>query len=940
MRSFHVVAALLLLPHALPAANLTAGAWTLEYDHGRIGELRWQERPIWSGVTLGGYSSDYRATRYVLMGAPAEVRRDGETTTVQLSLAKPGHLTGSLQVRLTAGSVELELAGTSHSAGPVEFGIVLPPAGWARADGSLTVQRGPREHELSALPFGSLPVGTGWSVEQPASSSRWALQATAGSWMLQDKRREQPPALRLISVLRSTAEAPLGATARLELTPYDAATAAARRPRLEQRSRWVDRVDLPNASFETGAAPWAVPGNGAVEAGGRTGGQAARLTVGDPTKETVYITRQVPVVGGSYYQARGWVKTSGLRPAAGRMSSVGAGLIVEWADRQGKWLAAGDYACELWGDQPWTLRETGLLRAPEEAGFAVIFLAVRAVGTAWFDDLELDQVHRALKLTAPLPALQLADNTPLLTWREDPQALDYQVTLSRDPGFAAPATQRFSSTEAQLAVPRPLAPGTWYWKVAAPGYDDSAVWTIQQTAAVTVDTTAPQILLQPTRLTRTDEPLRLAVQDDQSDLAAITATANGQTLEVRGLAAGRAARPTLVFNWPLGLSTLQVTARDVTGNESRVEVPVLCRPVPARPTSIDAAGRYLEDGQAIFPRGIYQVSPAAMPTVKAAGFDVVHVYTWESSQDDTAARVYLDAAQAAGLRVFLGFDRGGSSGNGMVQGNQAHLAARVAALCDHPALFCWYLFDEPEVVHQYIAPRTLNAYAELVRQLDPYHVVVMTTWGPRMALYRRSFDTHWTQSYSPPAGVVNTLGEHRRLLGEGTPLTLLVHCYDQAQKAAAGRGSSFDPAAFQPDPAWLRAAAFAGITQRINGLWWWWYADGTNDWLTVADVPAAWAALTAVGRDVDSLEPVLAADTPVETGTLEAAGAKVVWWRRTVGGQTTLIAVNLAEAPATVAVPAPGDGPTTGLCGTTAVPRRGGQVTLALPRYGVAVLRW
>ena len=36
--------------------------------------------------------------------------------------------------------------------------------------------------------------------------------------------------------------------------------------------------------------------------------------------------------------------------------------------------------------------------------------------------------------------------------------------------------------------------------------------------------------------------------------------------------------------------------------------------------------------------------------------------------------------------------------------------------------------DEPEIPDQYISPRNLTRYAELIRALDPYHPVVVTTW--------------------------------------------------------------------------------------------------------------------------------------------------------------------------------------------------------------------
>lgn len=706
----------------------------------------------------------------------------------------------------------------------------------------------------------------------------------------------------------------------------------------------ISPVEVSNAGFEEGNEGWEWPANAAVVSDvARSGQWSARLTVQDPLEEPVYITRQIPVVGGAYYQARCWVRTAGVVEKPGRMESVGAGLIVEWADRNGRWFASGVYATGLYGDQDWTLREAPPLRAPEEAGFAVIFLALRGAGTAWFDDFELVRVRYLLTLEAPPSGQAIRDNTPTLRWRDDPEVQQFIVEVSPDPTFPAAAAMRWEVQQPSVTLEEPLAPGRWYWRVTAPGYDSSEVWSFEQTAALDQDTTAPAIRAAPTRVTRDDEPIRIRIREagPAGPLPTVQAWLRGQAVSLQMEPVSEWEIEALLSpRWQLGLNWLTITATDGAGNSESQTIPVVCRPAPARPITISPDGAYLEACQRIFPLGIYQVSPAAMPIVKQAGFDVVHTYQFEGSADDEAARAYLDAAAAAGLRVFLGFDRGLSSHQGLVQGHSEHLIQRVAALCDHPGLFCWYLFDEPEVPQQYIAPRTLNGYADLIRRLDPYHAVVVTTWGPRMALYRPSFDTHWTQAYTTPAGVVAQIEEHRKLLGPETPITLLVHCFDGKQTEGFRKGQPMDPRNFQPDADWLRAAAYAGLTQRVNGLWWWWYADQADDWLTVADVPEAWQALSRWIREIQELEPVLVHPVPPETGSLEMAGGKVYWWRQTVDQETTLIAVNTTEQAFRATIPAVGEGPAIVLFEDRQVARRAGALMDDFPRYGVHVYRF
>ena len=153
-----------------------------------------------------------------------------------------------------------------------------------------------------------------------------------------------------------------------------------------------------------------------------------------------------------------------------------------------------------------------------------------------------------------------------------------------------------------------------------------------------------------------------------------------------------------------------------------------------------------------------------MAEVREAGFDVVHNYRWEKTQDNAVCRAWLDACATNGLRAFIGFDRGVRTGNGMVQGNLASVARRIGALADHPGLFCWYLFDEPEVLTQFISADQMAEFANLARALDPFHPMVMSPWNETMKDYRRAWDSHWTQAYGNPAEVVAQLDEHRGFL--------------------------------------------------------------------------------------------------------------------------------------------------------------------------------
>jgi hypothetical protein len=158
-------------------------------------------------------------------------------------------------------------------------------------------------------------------------------------------------------------------------------------------------------------------------------------------------------------------------------------------------------------------------------------------------------------------------------------------------------------------------------------------------------------------------------------------------------------------------------------------------------------------------------------------------------------------------------------------------------------------------------------------------------------------------------------------------------------------GKPFDPAQFKPDGVWMRAAAFAGIPQRVNGMWWWWYADDVKGLVTVAHVPEAWQALTKVFAQLYNLEPVLVDPAKPDTGSVDvgggtAGGSKVYWWRKKVGHETTLIAVNASEQQIRATLPAPGSGPATVLFEDRQAQRQAGKLTDSFTRYAVHVYRY
>ena len=107
-------------------------------------------------------------------------------------------------------------------------------------------------------------------------------------------------------------------------------------------------------SFEDGLDGWAQASNVVIDASvAHTGERSVRLAVKDPKTENVYVSRSLPVEGGARYAASCYVKTEDVRAAEGKDTSVGAGMIVEWADAKGTYLGWCASTYNNFGTRDW-----------------------------------------------------------------------------------------------------------------------------------------------------------------------------------------------------------------------------------------------------------------------------------------------------------------------------------------------------------------------------------------------------------------------------------------------------------------------------------------------------------------------------------------------------------------------------------------------------------
>lgn len=673
-----------------------------------------------------------------------------------------------------------------------------------------------------------------------------------------------------------------------------------------------DRFFVKNGDFEDGTAEWTGKASMSVDdTVAHRGRKSVCLDVVNPKTDGIYITQKFPVNGGRFYKASCFIKTEDVRnPHARGVPAEGAGIFVEWADKDGKWLDGGQYSLGVWGTNDWRRVECARLNAPEKAAQATFYLAMRAAGKAWFDDVEFSERQVPTKKIQPLDGCMISNNCPAFSWHQLERMRRYQLEISCDAAFPDEKTLKFDvGGGLGFQLEKPLRPGVWYWRVNSTGRKDPSVWSFVQTASEDADCIPPLVQTQACRVTGSNESFVVSVKDMSTRLPCVF------WMGVKGVYAGFECG-TLKYRfdppaggWRQGLTDGEILAVDAAGNRSSTRLWLLNASKPGNAVTIGSDNCFRQDGKAIFPLGIYEVSPKYLKEVRGAGWDVVHQYKWEELQDDIACRGYLDDCWAAdGLRAFIGFDRGLVSRNGIKQGNFEHVAKRVGALADHPGLFCWYLFDEPQMAHQFITPHLLTEFADLIRALDPYHPVVVSTDGSRMIDYRRSWDTHWTQAYGNPVSMVKKLEGHQCCLMNSSPITLLVNCNDDMLGAALREGEKIGNRKFYRDYDHLRAAAFLGVVKGCNGVWWWWFArDRKTKFYSASKSPDACADLVKVVRELAALRDFVTAEGTVVAGTASSGKDNVEWWRKDVDGRKLFIAVNTADHPVSVEISVPGD---------------------------------
>ena len=233
--------------------------------------------------------------------------------------------------------------------------------------------------------------------------------------------------------------------------------------------------------------------------------------------------------------------------------------------------------------------------------------------------------------------------------------------------------------------------------------------------------------------------------------------------------------------------------------------------------------------------GLYDVPQEALPQVKEAGFDVV---TGEAKAS------FLDAAHKAELKVLA------TSSVLIPEVSGASVLDELQKFDRHPALWGWYLTDEPDV--RDVPPQTVDAAARFVQSRTQRPGVVTLASGNAARLYGRECDLLFVDFYPVPWAPVSRFAKEMRMAcaarGE-KPYCAVVQAFDWTHFSdVLGQTNNLR----LPTIAEVRCMAYVALALEARGLFF--YSHTTRSWRLAES--ALWPELKTLLAEVRRVAPI------------------------------------------------------------------------------------
>lgn len=237
-----------------------------------------------------------------------------------------------------------------------------------------------------------------------------------------------------------------------------------------------------------------------------------------------------------------------------------------------------------------------------------------------------------------------------------------------------------------------------------------------------------------------------------------------------------------------------------------------------------------------FPIGLYDVPPDSFARVAAAGFNTIV---------GPASQPTLDAARSNGLKII---------GSVSVTDKEGIKAVR-----RHPALWGWYLFDEPDM-HQ-VSPGIVAHLHARMHGFSSKPTLVVLMSGGAVEKYRTTADMVGVDWYPVPWAPVATIAREMRLARlamAGRPFYAIMQGFDWNSFPELVRTEApLRP----PTPEEIRCMAFMALSQGAAGLLFYTYDNGR--W-KLEDHPQLWNAVAELARELNRTAPIFA--------------NRILWW--------------------------------------------------------------
>lgn len=341
------------------------------------------------------------------------------------------------------------------------------------------------------------------------------------------------------------------------------------------------------------------------------------------------------------------------------------------------------------------------------------------------------------------------------------------------------------------------------------------------------------------------------------------------------------------------------------------------------------------NGQPFIPLGAYAVNIGDMPDVKELGFNLVQSYQFFGMSTEEQTR-YLDSAKENGLMVFAGL-------NGAHDLSEEHIAkirSTVLAHKDHPALYAWYLADEPSVKN--ITIEKFQAIYDWIKATDTNHPVINSNW--EIWNFKDACDADMRQLYNGVPSRLTTHLEnylHKENKGEKTWVAIL-NAYDSGWEGPGVTSVSLNPtSAFgklaskglkDGDPEWEQeemrwqpllehldnpsaagfhtTKSFPDTPEKVRGAFYWAFAHGSNGvyywlysnpkgslnlrwgWYTLFFQPQLTEAVRTTLHEIGELSRYLVNPHLDCTSFKDEANPGLFTWSKTVDGKRIVIIVN------------------------------------------------